>query len=340
MGIEYAFVPIPHALLYDTRISLGAKVVYTFVKSRCLDKDYCLVGQERLAEEMGMGLRTVERYIAELKKFGLIEIRQRMGTSGVTVFAHIPDLYTSCDTPFESHPLDLDSCPAESGGPDRQIWRDDSATSGGPIPPSVADKEEEDKKETDIGQDSGMDLMDLLEEDPAIQKALAHEEAQEQKAKDAAKRRLDQPSIPRGKKAKPPDFSAAHKETVPRSVTKWDGSKWFSRFKSAMNSHSIEVSPPHRHAALTALTRVRGMLSRQGMKAPEQYKLLCQWLPDNWSELQSKFFKSRGREEGWMISITTLASFLPRILKEYEDESSGDLLDDPAFKGRVTRIKI
>ena len=335
MGIEYAFVPLPHAIIYDDRLSLGAKVTYMFLRARCLDKEYCLLGQERLAQEMRLSERTVRRHIQELKKFGIIQVRPRMGTSAVTIFVHIPDAYTASGTPFMSEPLN---------GPNLEDTDDLSIGQNCPNDPDirvrsirtpVADKEEKDEKEKDTGQD----LMDLLEEDPAIQQAFAHEKALQKKAKKAAKQRLSEPSIPRGKKASPPDFSKNHDKRVPGTVAKWDGSKWFTQFKDALTAGGINLEFGYRTAAVNALTNVRTALSTRGLGAAEQYKFLCQWLPENWVRVEKQLFKS-ARRGAAAITLTVLGLRLTDILAAYQTGSCEDILKDAIRSGKVRRVKV
>lgn len=298
MGIDYAFVPVPHALLYDTRVSLGAKVVYTFAKSRCLDKNYCLIGQERLAREMGLGLRTVERYLAELRRFGLIETRPRMGTSAVTYFPPMADLYTACGIPFESHPQDAVSEPAKSGGSTRQIRRSESATSGGQIPPPVAGKEEEGEQE----KESGLDLLDLMEEDPQIQTAVAHEDAQEKKAERQAKERIGKPSQ-----------GGPIKKKAPGNVKQWTKERWADRFTLSANDAGLEVAGSTRKGTANQLKKVMDILRRREMSEADIHQFLFKDLIPNWRDISKRIFKNV-ETDNFVINFGLLISRLPDIL--------------------------
>jgi len=340
MGIEYAFVPVPHALLYDPRISLGAKVVYAFSKSRCLDKNYCLIGQERLAKEMGLGLRTVERYIAELKSFGLIETRQRMGTSAVTYFLPMSDLYAECSVPFESHPLDADPDPAKSDGSARQIRRGDSATGGGEIPPGVADKEEEDEEET---EDNGADLMDLLEEDPLIQQAAEHEAGQRKKGAARAKKRLSQPS--RGKKVPIVDDVSRYMAGPPGNISDpkaWPIREIYSAFKRCAEAQGMDLGSRRAVNIENVGTILQQLTNGARMSRAKIWEFLFGWLLSNWQDVSKSVFNKRGDDERLMtISLGLVSTRLSDILN-LRDKRSPDRRNTALKKlgSKVKHIKL
>lgn len=71
------FTQVPNAVLRDGKLSPAAKLTYAMLLSYAWQNDYCFPGQERLAEDMGSGKRSVVRYIDELEKKGFINIKRR-----------------------------------------------------------------------------------------------------------------------------------------------------------------------------------------------------------------------------------------------------------------------
>ena len=78
------FTQVPNYVLKSEKISPGAKLAYTMLLSYAWQNDYCFPGQERLAKDMGSGVRSVVRYIQELELHDFIKVkRQGQGRSNL-----------------------------------------------------------------------------------------------------------------------------------------------------------------------------------------------------------------------------------------------------------------
>ena len=78
------FTQVPNHLLKSEKISPGAKLAYTMLLSYAWQNDFCFPGQERLANDMGSGVRSVVRYIQELEQHEFIKVkRQGQGRSNL-----------------------------------------------------------------------------------------------------------------------------------------------------------------------------------------------------------------------------------------------------------------
>ena len=78
------FTQVPNHVLKSEKISPGAKLAYTMLLSYAWQNDYCFPGQERLAKDMGSGVRSVVRYIQELEQHDFIKVkRQGQGRSNL-----------------------------------------------------------------------------------------------------------------------------------------------------------------------------------------------------------------------------------------------------------------
>jgi biotin operon repressor len=75
--VQGGFTQVPNFILKNTALSLGAKVAYAMFLSYAWHNDFCFPGQERLAKEMGISLRSTNTYIQELEKHGFIDIKRR-----------------------------------------------------------------------------------------------------------------------------------------------------------------------------------------------------------------------------------------------------------------------
>jgi Helix-turn-helix domain len=74
---RHGFTQVPNSVLKSEKLSPGAKLAYTMLLSYAWQNDYCFPGQERLAKDMGSGLRSVVRYIQELENGGFVKIAKR-----------------------------------------------------------------------------------------------------------------------------------------------------------------------------------------------------------------------------------------------------------------------
>src|SRR5438105_6187277 len=84
------FTQVPNCLINDKALSASGKLVYAKLLSYAWYNEHVYPGQERMAEELGMGLRTVSGAIAELQKLGYLKV-QRRGL-GLT------NIYTLCQS--------------------------------------------------------------------------------------------------------------------------------------------------------------------------------------------------------------------------------------------------
>jgi len=68
---------MPNAVMVAKGLSIGAKLVYGLLLMFAWQDDECFPGQERLAAAASISVRQVQRYLVELKEFGLITWRCR-----------------------------------------------------------------------------------------------------------------------------------------------------------------------------------------------------------------------------------------------------------------------
>lgn len=74
---QAGFTIIPNVVLLDRRLSLGARMLYGVLKSYAWHHDAVWPGQERVADELGISVRSLREYGRELVDVGLVTIRRR-----------------------------------------------------------------------------------------------------------------------------------------------------------------------------------------------------------------------------------------------------------------------
>jgi Helix-turn-helix domain len=71
------FTQVPNTVLESGAISPGAKLAYAMLLKYAWQNDFCFPGQDRLAKDMGVSLRSTNSYIQELEKKAFINITRR-----------------------------------------------------------------------------------------------------------------------------------------------------------------------------------------------------------------------------------------------------------------------
>jgi hypothetical protein len=92
-------------------MSRGVERFYRWLVWRAGDDQQCHWRQERMAEELGVTLRTVERWVAELKRRGLLEVRKRSQESAVMTVSRPRQMTLDFSTPLAEH-LETSGCRA------------------------------------------------------------------------------------------------------------------------------------------------------------------------------------------------------------------------------------
>ena len=74
---QHGFTQVPNFLFKNSGLSMGAIVVYSKFLSYAWHNDFCFPGQQRLADDLGMGVASINRFVKELELSALIEIERR-----------------------------------------------------------------------------------------------------------------------------------------------------------------------------------------------------------------------------------------------------------------------
>ena len=68
------FTQVPNSVLETDKLSPGAKLTFAMLLKYAWQNNYCFPGQERLAKDMGGGVRSIVRYVQELGAAGLLRL--------------------------------------------------------------------------------------------------------------------------------------------------------------------------------------------------------------------------------------------------------------------------
>ena len=72
--LRAGFAALPYVVLRDTKLSIGARLTYAVLLSYAWQDDATFVGQAKMAKDMGISERQLQRYLYELRDGGYIEI--------------------------------------------------------------------------------------------------------------------------------------------------------------------------------------------------------------------------------------------------------------------------
>lgn len=74
---RFGFTMVPNFLLTNKALSVGAKLAYAMLLKYAWSDDACYPGQQKLADDMGAGERSIRTYLKELEDERLLEVTQR-----------------------------------------------------------------------------------------------------------------------------------------------------------------------------------------------------------------------------------------------------------------------
>ncbi|HHV73419.1 MAG TPA: helix-turn-helix domain-containing protein [Thermoanaerobacterium sp.] len=81
--INEGYTNVLNSVLFNTDISDGAKNLYLIMLALCIKGDEIEHSQKTLSTMIGKSVRTVQRYLKELKEAGLLEIFFRLGRTNI-----------------------------------------------------------------------------------------------------------------------------------------------------------------------------------------------------------------------------------------------------------------
>ncbi len=77
IATQRGWTGVPNFILESDQISVGAKLTYAMLLKYAREMEECFPGQDRLARDMGTTRQSVNTYIGELRRAGLITVKRR-----------------------------------------------------------------------------------------------------------------------------------------------------------------------------------------------------------------------------------------------------------------------
>ncbi len=74
---RHGFTQVPNFILTNKQVSVGAKLTFAMLLKYAWADNACFPGQQKLADDMGAGERSVRTYLKELEDAGFLEVTQR-----------------------------------------------------------------------------------------------------------------------------------------------------------------------------------------------------------------------------------------------------------------------
>ncbi len=74
---RHGFTQVPNFILTNKALSVGAKLAYAMLLKYAWTDNACFPGQQKLAEDMGSGERSIRTYLKELEEAKFLEVTQR-----------------------------------------------------------------------------------------------------------------------------------------------------------------------------------------------------------------------------------------------------------------------
>lgn len=90
--LKNGFTAMPNSVIMARGLSIGAKLIYGLLIMFAWQENECFPGQERLSVAAEVSIRQVQRYLLELREYGLITWRQR-GQNQTNIY-YIKDIKT------------------------------------------------------------------------------------------------------------------------------------------------------------------------------------------------------------------------------------------------------
>jgi len=87
--LKQGFSQIPRIVLKAQGLSLQSKTIYALLLDYAWQKGSCFPGQTRLSKDLGVHRNTVQKYLTELKDFGLIKWKRR-GVNKTNIYYILP----------------------------------------------------------------------------------------------------------------------------------------------------------------------------------------------------------------------------------------------------------
>ena len=103
-ALKHGFTQIPRYILFDHKLSFGARLTYAVLLSYAWQEGSCFPGQDRMSGNLGVTRRAISKYLVELKKHKYVNWKRRgMGKTNIYYILDYKPLKIEADENAGSH---------------------------------------------------------------------------------------------------------------------------------------------------------------------------------------------------------------------------------------------
>ena len=117
-ALKHGFTQIPRYILFDHKLSFGARLTYAVLLSYAWQEGSCFPGQDRMSGNLGVTRRAISTYLVELKKHKYVDWKRRgLGKTNIYYILDYKPLKIEADENAGSHPdANTSSQPDDTAG--------------------------------------------------------------------------------------------------------------------------------------------------------------------------------------------------------------------------------
>jgi biotin operon repressor len=106
--MQAGFAAVPYELLRDKHLSVGARFIYSVLLMYGWQEGSSFAGQQKMAEDVGISRRNIQRFLYELRDVGYIRI-ERQDRRFNNTYVIVDKVMTKLKTKPKTHHVDLDA---------------------------------------------------------------------------------------------------------------------------------------------------------------------------------------------------------------------------------------
>ncbi len=301
----------------DKTLPWSHKCLYGRLCLRCNHKNRSWWSNEKMAKDMQIEKRTLQKWCRQLERLGLIEIdRSKNRTNNVSITEPTDEKWRELGVPqgvldkLRGVPPDTGGCPTGHGGDVRLDT------------PSRKLKEKT-KREKD-GCAVGRSTVDNELEDADV---LAAGRRAVEKAKKRREHTVPSPESRPLLDEQMWGIQAEPAEPDEAQLSGWSTKVWSKHFVSRMNRAGYDVAfQKYKATVPTHIGAIRDHLLNRGFSRLKIYRFLLEWFPEIYPDICESMFKKRSDDQ--MFSVSWMETKLDELVRLYEDKDVSSSFDD------------
>jgi len=281
------------------------KCLYGRLALRCNHKNESWWSNEKLAREMQIEKRTLQKWCRQLESLGLIKIDRstRRKTNSISITEPTFEEWLKLGVPIEvlkrlrSASLDTQGCPAGHG-------------EGVQLDTPIIKGKVKMKNENGVGEAAAKKMsLDEIWTDPGVL-------ASGDRAIAASEKRGAMPTIETSMGVK---VTPETEEDFNMMIARWTPRQWSQAFVKAMDAHGYSVAFAKYQTVDLHVSGIRDHLHRRELSRLKIYRFLLEWFPSVYSSICETEFKKN--QDDFMFSVSWMEPRLSRLMDLYKEVS-------------------